>query len=122
MTESNFWSRIKIQYFGDDWLFIKNYSFKIDNVVVDYQPTATIERDNKSGYVWEILDESPLENVQLDSIWRLLENCNNAKLRFRGDKYHNDKIITKNQLKSLKRMRALYEEAREIYGIKPKQY
>ncbi|MDI9878055.1 hypothetical protein [Flectobacillus longus] len=122
MTESNFWPRIKIQYFGDDWLFVKSYSFKIYDSVIDYQPRSTVNRDNDSGYVWETLDESPEEDVQLDTIWHLLAGSGQSKIRFKGDRYYKDKIISSNQVKSLKKMRSLYEEAKEIYGIKPKQY
>lgn len=120
MTESSFLPRIKIQYFGENWLFVKNYSFKIDNFVIDYEPRKTVEKDNSYGFVWEELDESPINDVRLDSIWKMLERCDNAKIRFKGDKYYTDKKISRTQLKSLIKMRQLYEEAREVYGTAPK--
>ena len=120
MNDSNFWPRVRIQYFGDDWLFINSYSFKVDEWVFDYKPVKTIERDNRSGYVWEILDESPNEEVQLNTIWEFLTDCKTAKVRFKGDKYSEDIKINRSQLNSLKKLRELYKEARTVYGITPK--
>lgn len=96
--------RLKIQYRADDWLFIRSYKFSVDGQVFDYFPHK-IERDHKS-YIWEWSDAPVTSNNQI--IIENLANAKEAKIRFIGQQYHKDKVITSKQLKSIKRTIDLY--------------
>lgn len=97
--------RLKIQYASDDWLFIQQYKFSIDGMVFDYIPDE-IKRDNDSS-IWEWSDQqiADIDNSMINA----LGVAKKAKIRFIGQQYHADRIITSTQLLSIKRTLKLYK-------------
>ncbi len=101
---SNF--RIQIQYYADNWLFIRKYQFAIDGKAYELAP-GRIERDNRNGKIWEWCDQG----VNLDSekqIIKALSNAKNAKIKIIGDQYHHIRTIKQSELKSIKETLQLY--------------
>ncbi len=97
--------RLRVQYTADDWLFFNKIMFSIDGKAYEYKP-KNIERDHGKGGVWEWTDEHVF--LQRDII-RALANAKQAKMKFVGDQYHDVKIISKKQLKDIKRTLELFE-------------
>lgn len=83
--------RLKIQYYADDWLFVRSYDFLIDGKLYHYYPEI-IERNNDS-WVWEWMDE-PL-NWGSYNIVREIINSKSAKIRFNGERGNVTRTITK---------------------------
>lgn len=100
---SNF--RFFIQYYADDWLFIKSYRFIVDGVTYDYVPNK-VDRDNGSGSIWEWSDKHV--GVEDMPLIKALAYAKTAKVRFEGSQYYKDRIITAAQLKTIRNMLELY--------------
>lgn len=83
--------RFRIRYAGEDWLFIKKYSFKVDDKVFDFYPNDKIERDNTST-VWEWYDG--VANDEALQIVSAIVGSKEAKVRCEGQQYHRDRVIT----------------------------
>jgi hypothetical protein len=109
------WRRFKVHYFGDDWLFIKAYKFQIDGELIEYIPDD-VNTDNDGGYVWETFDQCPDDKSELENIITKLSNAKNAKVRFIGDQYYKDKVITTKELKAIKHINDLYIETKLKYN------
>lgn len=84
--------RLVFQYYGSDWIFSKSITIKADDIVYE-EKNLDFKRDNGYGSVWEWTDE-PVENHEM------LNNIMNAKkviIRFNGEKYYHDFILSKEQ-------------------------
>ena len=92
--------RFRIQYAGDDWLFINKYTLNVDGSVYVIEPDyGDMERDNDSD-VWEWYDINPSdENV---SMLKAIMNSKKAVIRCEGDQYYRDRTITATEKKALK--------------------
>lgn len=97
--------RFKIQYYADNWLFIRTVQFSIDNSAYEFTPMST-ERDNDGGMIWEWFDEA-LSNADHDLI-HALSKANSARMKLIGSQYFDIKTITKNQITDIKRALDLY--------------
>lgn len=90
--------RLKIQYYADDWLFIQKVIIKTDTTIHTMNPN--FKRDNSSGKIWEwadlYIDKSGIAIIE-DII-----NSSNIKIRYEGNKYYRDIILTEKQKKALK--------------------
>ncbi|MFH1051685.1 MAG: hypothetical protein V1779_12255 [bacterium] len=88
--------RLRIQYFGDDWLFIESYIIKTDFSTFTLTPDK-VESDHSSE-VWEWCD------VSVDSeIYKILKDITNSKVvkvRMIG-KYYKDREIPTSEKKAL---------------------
>ncbi len=104
--------RIKIQYYGEDWLFVNKIQFSIDNNAYEYKPYK-IERENEGGDVWEWSDES-LKQSDKELITALV-NAKNAKIKYVGKHYHSVRTIKPNQIEDIKRSLELYKAMGGIY-------
>lgn len=101
---SNF--RIQIQYYADNWLFIRKYQFSIDGKAYELMPNS-VERDNSDDKIWEWCDHC----ITLDSekqIIQALSNAKNAKIKMIGDQYYHIRTIKQSELKSIKETVQLY--------------
>lgn len=96
--------RFKVQYFADDWLFIEKLTFLLDGEKVEYAP-GEWERDNDSD-IWEYND-SPVDKYSFQLIKKIVES-KEAKVRFVGQQYYKDKIITSNQKAAMRRVLEIY--------------
>ncbi|MDD2753012.1 MAG: hypothetical protein PHT44_00100 [Candidatus Portnoybacteria bacterium] len=83
--------RFRIRYAGEDWLFIKKYSFKVDEKVFDFYPNDKIERDN-TNTVWEWYDG--VANDEALQIIAAIIGSKEAKIRYEGQQYYKDRVIT----------------------------
>ena len=99
--------RFRIQYAGDDWLFINKFTINADGQVFIIEPDyGDVERDNDSD-VWEWYDISPSdENV---SMVKAIMNAKKAVIRCQGDQYYKDRTITSTEKKALKSVLIGYE-------------
>jgi hypothetical protein len=104
-TVSNF--RFVIQYYAEDWLFIKEYRFVIDNNPYLFIPTKVDTDNGYGGYIWEWCDEN-IGNTEKELI-NALANAKNAKIKFEGSKYYNEKMITQTQLQNIRVIYELYK-------------
>lgn len=99
---SNF--RIRIQYYAEDWLFIRKYQFSIDGEAYEFIPN-NVETDHDSN-VWEWCDEKlTISNIE---IVKALSTSKNAKIKFVGRQYHDIRTITKREIEGIKDALDLY--------------
>jgi hypothetical protein len=82
--------RFKIQYDAVDWLFVRSYYFKCDSQTFHFYPSK-VSRDNK-GTIWEWSDD--IVDGQLDSILQGIIKSKSTKLRFVGDNYYADRVLS----------------------------
>lgn len=98
--------RLKIQYYAEDWLFIKKIQFSIDGNPYELIPYNT-EQDHDGGYIWEWCDNQ-VKGSDIEIIKALI-NAKEAKMKLIGSQYYKIKTITQQQLLDIKRSVELYE-------------
>lgn len=106
-SKDNLWLRFKINYHGDDWLFIRKYMIKVDSTVLEVIPQTEVQRDNDAGGIWETWDETV--NADYYAILKQVAESKTAKIRFEGRQYYQEKPITPAQKESIKNVLKLYE-------------
>lgn len=97
--------RLHIQYYADDWLFIRKYQFSIDGKAYEFIP-LNVERDNEY-MIWEWCNEE-ISNAQDKSLIKALANAKSARIKFIGDHYYDIRTIKTKELKSIKDALDLY--------------
>lgn len=98
--------RLKIQYYGDDWLFIDSYFFNVDGKTKSIDPGyGDIETDNDSK-VWEWFDTEPNKS-EVELIKSIIKS-KKAVMRLEGSKYYKDVTISSTQKKALQRVLTVY--------------
>ncbi|MEL6919185.1 MAG: hypothetical protein AAFO99_15825 [Bacteroidota bacterium] len=105
-NESNVWMRFKMQYEDDDWLFINKVQFLIDGEPTDFA-SGSFKRDNNGGRIWEWGDIEVNEVMAI--ILRSIANSKEAKVRYTGNQYHNDRTITTREKKVMLETLAVYD-------------
>jgi hypothetical protein len=102
------WLRMRIQYYGDEWLFIESFEANVDGsrypIDTDY---FSIERDNDGYGVWEWLDRSPSTSDL--NMMRAISKSKKAVIRISGDQYQKDVVITTEQKKAISDVFTVYE-------------
>lgn len=98
--------RFRVQYFSDDWLFIKKLQFNIDGKAYEYIPNS-VERDHNQD-IWEWFDESITTTSDVELL-KALANCKKAKVKFIGSQYYDVRNISEKDILSIKRTLELYE-------------
>lgn len=93
------------QYAADDWLFIKYLKFNIDGKNYEFYPSE-VNTDNDST-IWEWFDEGI--NVTDSKLIEAIANAKSVKIRFEGRQYYNDKIMSKNNINSIKNTLEYYK-------------
>jgi hypothetical protein len=109
-SAANYPLRIKLQYYGDDWLFVRSVTLKADDRVYKLGELE-FKRDHSSGSVWEWID-MPVKDYEM---LNHLMTAKRVVTRFEGDKYYKDVNLPKEQLTQL---REVYQ-AWKIMGGKP---
>lgn len=92
---------LKIQYYGDDWLFIKSYTIKTDNNTYTLTPDE-VDRDNDTE-VWEWCSFPVSSHC---AMVKDIANSSSVKYRMNGKDYYKDVELTKTQRNAFKN--ALY--------------
>lgn len=90
--------RLKIRYYGDDWLFWEKATFLIDGTPYNYIPTSRPSRDNNSD-VWETSDQIISENML--NILKSMFEAKEVKYRLSG-KYYKDFTLSKARINEIK--------------------
>ena len=97
---------LRIQYYGDNWLFIKKYIFKVDGVITELTPNyGEIVSDNNSK-VWEYFDETPTES-QVMLLKRIIASKKTI-MRIQGSQYYKDVTISSTRKKAMQRVLTVY--------------
>ncbi|MFT4179272.1 MAG: hypothetical protein QM612_07390 [Thermomonas sp.] len=104
-AESNPWLRLRIQYYSDDWLFIRSIIVVADGQRFE-KNGLDFERDHDS-HIWEWYDANPTAE-DLRMIEAVIAS-KDATIRFVGQQYHNDKKITASQKAALRRVLDAYK-------------
>jgi len=99
------WLRLRIQYHGDDWLFIESFIVVADGQRFERGPVR-FERDHDS-MVWEWYDEN-LSDADLQMIKAIIAS-KEAVIRFNGRQYRKDKEITASQKAALQNVLYAYK-------------
>lgn len=102
---SNF--RFRIQYYSDDWLFIRKYQFSIDGKPYEFIPN-NVETDHGDGFIWEWCDENMRTENEIE-ILKALSVAKQAKIKFIGRQYYDIRDITLKELKSIRNAIELFE-------------
>lgn len=100
-----------IQYFADDWLFIKSYSFNIDGQVFSYMP-YDIKTDNGNGNIWEW--SSSYLNDDNEPIIRAIANAKSVKLRFNGRQYFDNRNLSSKEIQAIKESLEYYDALKTL--------
>jgi hypothetical protein len=92
--------RFRIQYHGEDWLFINSFFFNVDGEKYKISTSyGEIERDNNSE-VWEWYDVAPnSENIEM---LQKIMNSKKTVMRMEGTQYYKDKTITEAQKSAIR--------------------
>lgn len=104
------WLRLKVSYYGNDWIFWKTMIFNIDGQKTSFTlPYGEVKHDNDT-MVWEVAD------LPYDNYADLINKVINSKitiLRLQGDDHHYDKTITQTEKQALKRVLDYYEATKQ---------
>lgn len=91
-SAANYPLRLRLQYYGDDWLFVRSVTVKADDKVYELG-RMDFKRDHSSGSVWEWID-MPVKDHAMLNHWMTAKR---VVIRFNGDKYYDDFILPKGQ-------------------------
>ena len=103
----------RVDYYADDWLFIKNFTVKADNQKFYITPSyKDITRDNTASSIWEHI---ALDYKSNKEVINAIANSSNTTIRFYGKDYYNDRKLSKAKIKAMKDMLSLYQLCTEGY-------
>lgn len=102
--------RLKLQYYDDDWLFVRSVTVKADDKVYELGDLE-FERDHSSGSVWEWID-MPVKDHEMLNHWMTAKR---VVVRFNGDQYYRDFPLPQRQQIQLQEV----YRAWKIMGGKP---
>jgi hypothetical protein len=101
------WLRLKMQYYGSDWIFWDTLEIKVDKEKYSIEPGYfEVERDNSGGNVWEWYDMSP-DSYELEMIKEIIKSKSTV-LRFSG-KYRADRTLSQAQKKAFENVLLAFE-------------
>jgi hypothetical protein len=100
--------RFVFQYHSDEWLFIKDCKFLIDDKPYNFIPEE-VKRDNDETGITEWFDVNVNSNNQTVEIIKALANAKTAKVKLIGNNYSEIKNITSKQLLSIKNTLEYYK-------------
>lgn len=109
-SAANYPLRLKLEYYGDDWLFVRSVTVRADDKVYELG-NLDFKRDHSSGFVWEWID-MPVRDHGMLNHWMTAKR---VVVRFNGDLYHNDFTLPQGQQTQL---REVYQ-AWKVMGGKP---
>lgn len=92
--------RFKFQYYSDDWLFIENLVFLIDDEPIKYTPKSSVERDHDGGKIWEWFDDSVSKSDLV--LFEKISNAQEVEIKINGSKYYDERKLTKKDIETFK--------------------
>jgi hypothetical protein len=105
--------RFRFQYYAQDRLFIRKIQFLIDGVTYEFIPFETKSDNGKNGKIWEWIDQE-LSPDDREFIYTLA-TAKTAKMKIVGRNYFDEKVVTQEQIKSIKQSLDLYRAMGGIY-------
>jgi len=96
--------RMKLQYYGDDWLFVRSVTMKADDKVYELGKLE-FQRDNSGGSIWEWIDVPVTDYPMLDH----LMTAKRVVIRFNGDKYYDDFTLPARQQAQMREVSATWK-------------
>lgn len=108
MQGDSVWMRMLCHYTADDWIFFEKITFAVDDErYYKYFNYYDVVRDNEYGDIWETGDievgESELE------ILRAIADSEKTIVRFEGDEYYDDIIISSTDKQAIREMLQIYD-------------
>lgn len=98
--------RFNVQYEDDDWLFIENMIFKIDDETTYFIPSEMKRDCGYGGRIWEWCDEPASNHPLLVSD---IKSAKTVKIKMNGRQYYGIRQMSENQLKAFKETIQYYE-------------
>tara|TARA_R110002050_G_scaffold291761_2_gene446552 strand:- start:65 stop:706 length:642 start_codon:yes stop_codon:yes gene_type:complete len=99
--------RLRIQYYGDDWIFFDKVYFSFDGENFTL-PVSNKKTDHGGGKVWEWIDDSVVDGGVREKFLLLLATSKSPRMKLQGDTDSRVKTITESQLKALRETISLY--------------
>lgn len=104
---------VQIQYFADDWLFVKDYTLSIDGEKKLLKPEEKMFRDNSRGSVWEWQTISV--NDDLLKTLKLVAESKKTILRYNGSDFYKDRTVSEEEKTLLTIMLSTYDAKVALY-------
>lgn len=102
------WLRIRLQYAGDDWVFVDSYIIKADDTTFNINPSyGEIKRDHDYGVVWEYYD-GPVTDEIYNMIIAIMDSKKTI-IRHQGDEYRFDWTVKEAEKKAIRNVLDAYE-------------
>lgn len=99
--------RLRIRYTGSNWLFIDSYTIKTDDDVFEINTSyGNVKRDNGYSGIWEWYDTVVDANTLL--IIQAIISSKTVKIRYIGQQYHYDRIVSNSEKIALKNVLDAY--------------
>ena len=114
--DNTLWLRLICNYTGDDWVFVKKFITVTDSN--KYTTTLNyydVIRDHARRSVWEVIDIPAEEQEQ--KMLRDISNSQETIVRFQGDHFAHDFIISESDKKAIGKMLDAYEYATAPYYV-----
>lgn len=93
------------QYASEDWLFVKSLTFNIDGENINFYPD-NVSADNDTS-IWEWYDQE-VTGSTVDLV-RKIAGAKKVKVRFHGNQYYDDKVMSPKYISSIKNTLEYYE-------------
>ena len=91
--------RFRVQYAGDDWLFIQKYVFKCDTSIITYYKTADKTEVLDGGQIAEWFDVSV--GMEELGLLRAIAGAKTVKLRLEGKQFYKDRTLNKKEIAAM---------------------
>jgi tetratricopeptide (TPR) repeat protein len=101
------WLRLQMMYSGSDWIFWETLTVSVDGEKFSFNPGYyEVERNNDSR-VWEWYDVSP-DSGDISMIEKIITS-QNTTLRFEGETYRSDMVLSSAQKRAFKNVLVAYK-------------
>ena len=107
-NSSKIWLRLKMSYYGSDWIFFERALLSYDGITesIPFDEYRDKKTENSGGMVWEWIDV--MVESDLLSYLKKYVNGEKPKMRLSG-KYTHDKVLTSNEIKAMKEILLAYD-------------
>jgi hypothetical protein len=95
---------LRVQYYDDDWLFVRSLTIKADDKTYELNG-LDFKRDNSSGAIWEWVDMTVTDHKML-AHWM---SAKRVIIRFHGDTYYSDFSQPQEQRNQMKEVYAAWK-------------
>ncbi len=93
---------MRIMRRGDDWLFVRSYSFLIDGKKYTLKPKhGDVSRDNSASTCWEWISELGVNGDKTDPVWTILSavaKSTKCTVYYHGDQYREEHELSREEI------------------------